>query len=123
MVPAILAMRAGEFKQRFVLVSNCGSLGMHKQTLLLGFCLLEDTKLRPLLKFLYTEKAFRSHKLALLSQVWLHHTHTCSTTMQYMKHAGDTCLPGGGRNLVVGECRLAVKHFLQFSSSFSDPFI
>lgn len=44
MVPAILAMRAGEFKQRFVLVSNCGSLGIHKNTQLLGCCLLEDTK-------------------------------------------------------------------------------
>lgn len=123
MVPAILAMTAGEFKQRFVVVSNCGSLGIQKQTLLLGFCLLGDKKLRALLKFLYTEKAFRSHELALLPQVGLYRMYACSTTMQYMEQAGDICPPGGGRNLVVGECRLADKHFSQFSSSFSNPFI
>lgn len=111
MVPAILAMTAGEFKQRFMVVSNCGSPGIQKQTPLLGFCLLGDTKLRPLLKFLHTGKAFRPHELALLQRVGLYRMYACSTTMQYMEQAGDICVPGRGRNLVVGECRLAAKHF------------
>lgn len=45
------------------------------------FFLLEDTKLKQVTKFLYTEKAFRPHALALLSQVLLYHTHSCSTSM------------------------------------------
>lgn len=68
-------------------------------SLLREFCLLGDTKLSPLLKFVYTKKAFRPHELAVATCRAVSHTH-----LQHIQAIHETRKPpDGGRKLVVDE--------------------
>lgn len=69
-------------------------------SLLWEFCLLGDTKLSPLLKLVYTEKAFRPHELGVAACGAVSYTH-----LQHIQAIHETRrkLPDGGRKLVVDE--------------------
>lgn len=69
-------------------------------SLLWEFCLLGDTKLSPLLKLVYTEKAFRPHELGVAACRAVSYTH-----LQNIQAIHETRrkLPDGGRKLVVDE--------------------